>query len=288
MDLNPFRLGHRLARYILLALMIFDGGVALAKGRRIQSDSEVETDETTTRVRRQSSKTKTSSRKWKAAVGLGLNAVQYTQSLPQRANLTTSDSSTSSYHAKIQYQWNPNWSTFISYKQGTSNYNPASNVVIDATDYTWSAINLETFWKLSAPKKKWSWGLRSGVARSAIPFLHINQLGDLVHKDLTLNTAGLGVWFLTQWGKFSFDASVKYQIPIGVEAPSGDQVEFASPMFYEYGATVSYPVYRVRVGLLLLNQTFNYDFSYSDQVIQSKGKAEFGIFNVQLFTSFQF
>lgn len=250
----------------------------------VEAEEEVETDDFTLAVKRPPPVIK----KWKAAFGLGLNGVAYSQTLPQRAILKHNDVSFPSIHAKVQYRWSRTWSTFFSYKRGSSNYTQTESARVSVDKYDWSAMNLETLWTLSKPRSHWMWGLRGGLSYTLLPFIHVDSTGDLIHKGNTITTAGVGAWALKQLGNFTIDISARYQMPVSAKAEGGEQITLKSPMFYEYGMTVSYPVRNVRLGLLLLGQTYQYDFSYNDNIIESVGSADFSIYNIQIFTSFQF
>jgi hypothetical protein len=212
---------------------------------------------------------------WWGWVGSGENYVDYRQSQPGISTLKDEHFRGLSQYIEAGFTGQSGWGGDISYKNTPGIIQP-NNATVSPNTYAWTTLGLEGVYHTAAPFSILGspviYGLRLGLQQHKMPFVFVDEVGNLLLKtnDMTDASAGL----LLEWSRrrWTYYWLMRYQYPLTSKADGASQWSMQPVFAFDGSIGASYNITRqLKLGLFWYGQWHQFNYTYSDGTVVDSG-----------------
>jgi len=212
-------------------------------------------------------------RPWWIWAGLGMNYVDYAQTVSSLSDVSYQVVKGPSYFLRAGRFFNNSWGFDLSFKDSPGVVTGGESISVSNGDYHWRTITAEVLKVIFDDKFKIFnlsnfMNLRLGVQQHYMPFIVIQNSTSAQVRQNSLTMASLGFdYVLNKRKKLSYEIQGRYQYPVAAKA-SDSNTYAVSPKFAFDGSLGL--IYKftdaLNLGTYWYGQWHTYDFTYFDSV----------------------
>ncbi len=156
-----------------------------------------------------------------AWIGSGYNFTNYKQRVENVGAFDDNNLAGPSMYAEAGYRGRNGYGGVFSYKS-TPGEVRLMDTELKGTKYQWTTMSLEGLFEKQAPSSSFSsgfsYGLRAGMQKHELPYIHQLAVNDLSLRKIDMQTASLGFLTRLRQNRLNYHWSMRYQYPLSTSA----------------------------------------------------------------------
>lgn len=218
------------------------------------------------------------------SLGLGLNYLRYTQTVPNSSELKFQSLESPTVFFNAGSMVSENWGMDMSYKDSPGSVQSSSTINVLNKKYNWKIIALEGLYQQQSLQ------LRYGLQQHFIPFMTSNSDGDVLIREhnLTMLTTGFN-YFFGRGKRVRHVLGLRYQFPIA--QGSGGSEAFSIKPKFAFDGQIGQEFFltkKIFLGFYWYGQWHDYDFLFQNGTQNDSGHQSLFFSTVDARIGFEF